>query len=464
MNPSKLLLAMNAASLTAATSRSIVDGKEHMIVPVIAIREGVLNGVFYSSDELKVFANAWNGVPVPVTHPKDSNDNFITANSPSVEQTHNIGRFYNVEFDSNISALKGELWINIEKANLLGHQDLLARLDAGENINISTGLWTDAIDSRGNYNGKTYDYVATSIRPDHLAILPNELGACSVKDGCGTFIHNCSGSKSCPCKDKPKEKLPNAFSVAFNTVKKVLGFEVNEISHSDLRERLRSAITTNLNDTDRWSYIVDVYDKFFVYEQNDMLLKQGYAVDAADQVSLIGDPFQVFIEKTYKATSPSPTNNTDNKKNMKCATNLMVLSSLLAANTITSAQKANLEELPDDVFESFIANKNAIVSPAPATTPVALSNDDRQLLDSLKAERDSRVGKLRAHVKENYKAVDASVIDSMDVVQLEALAKAAPVTNGQSVDFTLFGGAPTPVVNAEKAEYNHPSILTAPVQ
>jgi hypothetical protein len=33
--------------------------------------------------------------------------------------------------------------------------------------------------------GRPYNFVARNYRPDHLAILPDQRGACSIEDGCG---------------------------------------------------------------------------------------------------------------------------------------------------------------------------------------------------------------------------------------------------------------------------------------
>lgn len=460
MKGNSILFTTNAASLLAAASRAMLDGQEHMVVPVIGIREGVLNNIFYSAEELIIFANAWNGVPVPVTHPKDVDGNFITANSPAIEETHNIGRFYNVNFDASSKTLKGELWVNILKATTLGHEALLTRLDAGEKINISTGLWTNTVAKRGVYNGKGYDSIATNIRPDHLAILPDEKGACSVEDGCGTFIHNCADKPACSCKTKDSKPM-SIFANAFNVVKKALGFEANEVSHSELRDRLRSALP---QDKDSWQYIVDVYDKFFVYEQDSLLFKQGYAVDEADQVSLMGEAVQVFIEKTYKEVASAIKTNTT-IQNMKCPKNLALVASLLAANSITAEQEVALKAVPDEAFNLLSFEKPAapavVANAAVATTP-ALSDDERLMLNELKADRDARVTNLRANIKKGYPNIAPEVIDTMTVNQLEGLAKAAPASAG-IVDYSLGAGSAQPTVNSEVANYTPPSILTAPV-
>ena len=69
--------------------------------------------------------------------------------------------------------------------------DIHQRILNNEIIEVSTGLFVDQKPRPGTFNGKSYDAVATNHRPDHLAILPDEEGACSVRDGAGLLqIHS----------------------------------------------------------------------------------------------------------------------------------------------------------------------------------------------------------------------------------------------------------------------------------
>jgi len=52
-------------------------------------------------------------------------------------------------------------------------------------VEVSTGLYADSIATNGAVSGKSYRAVARNFRPDHLAILLDTVGACSLQDGCG---------------------------------------------------------------------------------------------------------------------------------------------------------------------------------------------------------------------------------------------------------------------------------------
>ena len=49
--------------------------------------------------------------------------------------------------------------------------------------------------SKGNYMGKSYTYIAKNYRPDHLAVLPDNSGACSISDGCGVLVNQRNGKR-----------------------------------------------------------------------------------------------------------------------------------------------------------------------------------------------------------------------------------------------------------------------------
>ena len=52
-------------------------------------------------------------------------------------------------------------------------------------VEVSLGMFTENDMEEGEYEGKQYKGIAKNHRPDHLAILPDQIGACSCKDGCG---------------------------------------------------------------------------------------------------------------------------------------------------------------------------------------------------------------------------------------------------------------------------------------
>lgn len=194
----------------AGVRREVFEGREHLVVPVVMIVEGVLNNALVASEEFGRYPESWNGRPVPVLHP-EREGTPVSANQPDVIERNTIGQLFNTFVDNG--KLKSEAWIDTDKARRLGHGALLEALEAGEVIEVSTGYFSDSEGRAGTFNGQEYREIHRNIRPDHLALLPGEEGACSVADGCGTRVnHKGFGMKT-------KE--------AFNTLARALGLSTN---------------------------------------------------------------------------------------------------------------------------------------------------------------------------------------------------------------------------------------------
>lgn len=179
------------AEIAGKTKILTHEGKQVMSVPVVAIVEGVLNDYYVPADEFGKFVNSWEGIPVPVDHPQ-VNGIHVSANLPDILSSRNIGRFHNVDIVDN--KLKGEMWIFVDDAKSKGFSEVINRLEKGEKIEVSTAYFADTESTNGNFNGVSYSGIHRNLRPDHLAILPDDIGACSVEQGCGTFQNHQKGT------------------------------------------------------------------------------------------------------------------------------------------------------------------------------------------------------------------------------------------------------------------------------
>lgn len=179
--PSQLIIFRATSDLVA---RRHHNGREYLIAPVVALRQGVLNGALVLAEEYSKFVEAWNGIPIPLGHPQDSSGVYLSCNTPDLV-AQCPGRFYNAHMDGD--RLLGEMWIDIELAKSIGGKALIAarRLEANEPIEVSTAYFADVDDSSGEWNGQHYDFIQRNFRPNHLALLLDEKGACSWQMGCG---------------------------------------------------------------------------------------------------------------------------------------------------------------------------------------------------------------------------------------------------------------------------------------
>jgi hypothetical protein len=168
------------ASKTGSYREVENNGSTWIVVDGVPLVEGVLNSRFVSSKEFGKFVQDWAGVPVVIRHPK-LNGGSAKVPSPDVPV---VGYFYNPRM--NGKRLLGECWL--DKSRLLATNEggvIMSRIRMGDQIEVSTGYWSNGIVEKGVFNGLSYGLVDTEIHPDHLAILPDEVGACSLVDGCG---------------------------------------------------------------------------------------------------------------------------------------------------------------------------------------------------------------------------------------------------------------------------------------
>jgi hypothetical protein len=157
--------------------KRVFEGKTHLVVPVVmAVGDRYMNGIWYPSEILSNTAKYWNMIPLVVYHPKMGSYGYISAQAPELWEKHRIGFVYNVQFLNG--KLVGECWIDEEKARRVDER-VIVSVQMRNKLEVSTGMW---LDSKKDANGNEY---VTSLIPDHLAVLPGEVGACSIADGCG---------------------------------------------------------------------------------------------------------------------------------------------------------------------------------------------------------------------------------------------------------------------------------------
>lgn len=178
--------------LLGATGKARVetfDGQEHLVVPVVALVEGVIHAVNASMPEyvpgrtLSQMPHAWNGRPLVVGHPTH-NGHQISANDPRVLERQGFGFIAQSQVRDNRLGL--EAWANVKKLESLGQHDLLKSLREGIPVEVSVGAFVTTSPKQGTFNGKQYKAEWTTIAPDHLAFLPGGRGACSIEMGCGS--------------------------------------------------------------------------------------------------------------------------------------------------------------------------------------------------------------------------------------------------------------------------------------
>lgn len=178
------------SNLASNTRRETLNGREYLVAPITLLVPGIHNGsqgsVYYSQDELEKDPSPWNGMPLVVNHPQTEDGSYISARNPDILNQVGIGQIFNATANGKLSA---EAWFDVEKTRQVD-PSILNRLENNEKIETSTGLGARLVEvENGTFQDKPYTAQATKFVPDHVAILPDSVGACSIKDGCGVLAN-----------------------------------------------------------------------------------------------------------------------------------------------------------------------------------------------------------------------------------------------------------------------------------
>lgn len=170
-----------------------LGGREYLIREATILIEGVLNGsdgpLFYSSDEISSLPGVWNGMPLVANHPMgidptDGKLKPISARQPKVLDKYKVGEVYEDRIVGNQRLV--DVWFDVQNSIRIDYR-IIPKVRSGEPVNVSTGIFSkkNKAVQNASYSGKGYTHTVHNIRPDHLAVLLDDKGACSVQDGCG---------------------------------------------------------------------------------------------------------------------------------------------------------------------------------------------------------------------------------------------------------------------------------------
>jgi hypothetical protein len=153
------LAQLTVAASGYTTRTETFDGRDHLVVPVVALVEGVVhamnakNAEFVSASEFSRAPGGWNGRPLFFGHPLSAKGAPVSGNTPAVLEAKSIGRIFNASIKS--AKLAMEAWIDVDKAKEIA-PEILERVEAGETIEISVGVFVDTDEAEGEYQGRKY--------------------------------------------------------------------------------------------------------------------------------------------------------------------------------------------------------------------------------------------------------------------------------------------------------------------
>lgn len=175
--------------------RETVNGREVLVAPITILRPGVLHGslgpLHYPAAEVAAKPGLWNGTPLTLGHPL-AGGRPVSAADPSFDPALKLGWLRNDRWDAAAKKRRAEGVFDLARLRAAA-PGLERKLLDGVPVEVSTGLLTDnePAPPGSEHAGRPYRAVARAYRPDHLAVLLDRPGACSIGDGCG--IHNADG-------------------------------------------------------------------------------------------------------------------------------------------------------------------------------------------------------------------------------------------------------------------------------
>ncbi len=348
-------------NFTGVTRHDSMDGKDYLVAPMVMIVEGVLQGsngpLLYPANELAKTPEVWNMKPVVVYHPK-KDGRGVTACDPDIIKNHGVGLIMHAKFED--SKLKAEAWIDINKAGKVDER-VIEAIKNNTVMELSTGLFTDNEKIDGEFNGIAYEGIARNYRPDHLALLPDLKGACSIKDGAGFLRLNVSNAGTSVEIDLKKTPVNlegmNWLAKNAEMVTQALAELIfNEMSHSDIWTLISSKLRESNDDL----WIDEVFDTFFIYADDGVLYKQNYSINDGE-VTFIGGREKVTRSIVFRTEDGSIIGNKDdtNRKDLKMNKDQLV--DVIIANACTQwaeEHKDALMAMEEDMLKKMLPVEN----------------------------------------------------------------------------------------------------------
>ena len=488
--PIEIKLIANGSISNAAIREEMYNGRPHLVVPIVALVEGVHKGAYYPASELGKVPQAWNGVPITINHPRNDKGVLVSASStPDIAESVRVGQYFAAAYDAALAKLRGEAWVDIAKTQATAPA-LLTALRAGQPVEVSTGLWSDADGVSGMWNDEAYSTTYYNFRPDHLALLPGGTGACSWADGCGVRV-NAEGEE--------ESMETNAMIAALREAH----YTVLELSHSDIRDLLRSTIAAKVGKS---VWLVEVYDSYCIYEISgtveavgsnaDKYYRVGYELKGETEIALSDTVIEVirkteFVEVIANENTPAPVTNSaagSNGKETDMETNDKLVAALIAnektqfecadaewLKTLSAEQLGKLNVLeeappvetpaetpaPTPAAETPATDTPATDAPAtdePAEEPKALSRDEfiatapeefRDVLtNAVKGIDEAKAATVKAILANEKNAYTEEQLNAKDAAELSQIAALAAVEEIVP-DYSGRGGGPAPISNAD---------------
>lgn len=311
------------ANLSGKVRREKLHGRDYLVAPLSMIVPGVLNGsdgpILYTAEEGSKFPEVWNNMPIVVNHPKDKDGSHISARDPDVLNSYGIGYVFRSKHDSK---LQSEGWFDAENTRRIEPR-IYTALERNQAMEVSTGLFSDkeAAPPNATYNGTSYTKVAKNYRPDHLAVLTDTIGACSVRDGCGLNVNE-DDKRSLLTRivDSLLGVKSHTDLMNLNQIENKLTENAKrEMSFEERRDKISTAFREmypykysgdGLADS---AYITQVYDTYLICRNGGDYYRHDYSMDKSGSVTIEKTATKVQRVESYEPVKTANAKATTNE-------------------------------------------------------------------------------------------------------------------------------------------------------
>ena len=380
------------ANLVGTVRHDQMEGRDFLVAPMVMIVEGVHEGsegpVYYSKNELAKTAMLWNYKPVVVYHPM-KNGEGCSACDPVILSNRKVGVIMNTRIaeTEHGPGLKAEAWLEADRMNVVDER-IANAVERGEMMELSTGLFVDSDRSPGEWNGEKFDATVTNYRPDHLALLPDLKGACSIEDGAGLLRLNV----------RPEEI-------------KIVG---NEMSHGNVRSLLNSWLRNKDKSGEPYdAYVEDVYDDFFIFTEDGKLYRGNYVV--VNNVLEVETAFTEVVRVTeYRTINGEFVGNESNNFNRKDRTmdkKKEMINALIESNSNSWGKddRETLEAMDEDALEKMQSSEKLAADKAVENAVENYRKEEKAKADEAKAKADAQIVQ---NTESKAKTVDEYIADA----------------------------------------------------
>jgi len=444
-----LQLKNNQSISSYTATEKFLEGRKQLAVPVTMIVEGVLNGsmgpLLHLAEDFGKIPESWNGIPIVIYHP-EQDGHGISANNPEVLEKSKVGFVFYSHVEDN--KLKAEAWLDEEKLKVVSNATLLA-INAGKTMELSVGVFTENEEIAGEFNGIKYNAIARNHRPDHLALLPDGVGACSLDNGCGMGVNKMKGENNVNKVEALKVVRDSNYSVIAIGVNMAQGLKQKLDQLYDLVRTLRIPSDADGNGG-TWTYLEEAYDTFLIYSVEDQkgskYFKCNYQFPVTEGLpEFVGNPIEVVRKVEFEPIINNEVELSLNKEKEtkimaeKCTPCVEKKAGELIVNSATKFTEIDREWL--QTLEESVLDKMIPVAVAPEM--LSLNAEDQAALDLGKLTLANERAAMVATITENTEAGlwTPEVLANMDKTMLEKISKSVGKKVEKPADYSLNGNS-----------------------